>query len=156
MESFATFISWLFICVIGRAAAQGSFPDLFNAGEGRAISTEPVVGTCGYDPTTGDLARSAFCRSSTTSSSVSSCTIALCNQACPGRTSSPSPIGLLSSGSCITEDFASTRPNSEQNEPSYIFRSTPNCFSAPAVPTVGNDGRFTLAVWIRPDVITDG
>ncbi|XP_041469805.1 usherin-like [Lytechinus variegatus] len=156
MEPFVTFISWMFVCVIGRAAAQGSFPDLFNAGEGRTISTEPPVGTCGYNPNTGDAARSGFCRSSTISSSVSSCTIALCDQSCPGRTNLPSPIGLLSSGSCITEDFASTRPNSEPNEPSYIFRNTPDCFSAPAVPTVGNDGRLTISLWIRPDVTTDG
>ena len=156
MELFTSFILWILICVIKRAAAQGSFPDLFNAGESRPISSLPAVGTCGYNPSTGALERSGFCRSSTVSSSVSSCTIAICNQACASRTSTPSGIDLLSAGVCVTEDLASTRPNSPVSDPSFIFRNSPNCYTSPVVPTVGNDGRFTLAAWIRLDVTTDG
>ncbi|XP_071494817.1 LOW QUALITY PROTEIN: usherin-like [Diadema antillarum] len=142
--------------VVVSVVADGSFPELFNAAESRSISTIPVVGTCGYDHSSGDLLRSAFCRSSTISSSVTSCAIAICNQACPSRTSVPTPTELLSAGVCITQDFASTRPNSAANDPSFIFRNSPDCFSSPAVPTVGNDGRFTVAVWFRLDDTTDG
>ncbi|KAJ8045141.1 Usherin [Holothuria leucospilota] len=138
---------------------QGSFPLLINGAENRLISTSPEVGTCGYNTITGQLARSAFCRSSTLEESVQGCSnIRHCNQACPHRIRNPVALELTSlvTGNCISPDLANVRPGSEVGARSYYFQDNPDCFLSPFVPVVGNNGEFSISVWVRPDLISDG
>ncbi|XP_071790086.1 usherin-like isoform X2 [Asterias amurensis] len=130
---------------------SGAFPQLINAAERKPISTVPDIGTCGYNPVTGGLVTTAFCRSSTLNSSVSSCHQTICSQGCPSRTSTPSPSQILfPSSPCIRLDSVDVSPVAMPGENSQIF--DPGCFISPGVvPTVGVNGRFTLAVWLKPD-----
>ncbi len=149
----------LLICILTRVKhvfSQGSFPPLVNVGENKPISTSPEYGTCGFNPDTGALQRSAFCRSSSLAESVTRCTFDYCIQDCRSRTSTPGPNILLSATSCVTPDGVNTRPGAESGSQAYIFRDDSTCFIMPVLPTVGDDGRFTLSVWLRPDVTDDG
>lgn len=149
----------LLICILTRVKttiSQGSFPPLVNVGENKPMSTSPEYGTCGFNPDTGELQRSAFCRSSALQESVVSCTLDYCIQDCRSRTNTPSPRILLSPTSCVTPDGVNARPGSESGSQSYIFRDIPSCFVTPVLSTVGGNGRFTLSVWLRPDTVNDG
>lgn len=149
----------LIICILTRVKdvfSQGSFPPLVNVGENKPISTSPEYGTCGYNPDTGALQRSAFCRSSALQSSVTRCTFDYCIQDCRSRTSTPSPQILLSPTNCVTPDGVNLRPGSEVGSQSFIFRVGSTCYVTPVLPVVGDNGRFTLSVWLRPDTTNDG
>ena len=142
-----------FLSRLSPAVCQGPgvFPQLINAAERKPISTAPPIGTCGFDPSTGGLITTAFCRSSTLASSVTACNQAICSQGCPSRTSSPAPTPILSPTSpCIRRDSLDVRPYSPIGATSHIFDA--GCFISPGiVPTVGSNGRFTISLWLKPD-----
>ncbi|XP_071962430.1 usherin-like isoform X2 [Antedon mediterranea] len=159
--SFFVFIIILILCQqILIVSSQGAFPQLVNSAENKQIVTVPEIGTCGYNPTTGDLARSAYCRSSTLTQSVTSCTQAYCIQSCPSRTDFPSSTNLLPGvrGTCVTQDVTSLRPGSDLGSYAIIFRAdiTGDCYITPNVPVIGNNGAFTIAGWFRPESTSDG
>ncbi|XP_022099403.1 usherin-like isoform X2 [Acanthaster planci] len=142
-----------FLSHLNPAVCQGPgvFPQLINAAERKPISTAPPIGTCGFNPSTGELITTAFCRSSTLASSVTTCNQAICSQGCPSRTSSPAPTPILSPTSpCIRRDSLDVRPFSAVGATSHIFDA--GCFISPGVvPTVGGNGRFTVSLWLKPD-----
>lgn len=77
------------------------FPPLSNLARERPVSTSPTDSSCGV-PT-----RSTYCRSSTSTDSVSSCITEHCDQACPLRYQLPTHSDLLQSRNydvCVTKD----------------------------------------------------
>ena len=138
---------WLLIILsIVDSQNPRKFPPLFNAARQRQVTTTPTQSTCGI-PT-----RSAFCRSSTLSSSVFECRQDFCEQDCPRRTIIPDYVSLLDGTGfkeCVTSDSVNIRPGSNPPDTSVYFAHGSSCYLTPrTTPTIGANGAFTLTFWI--------
>jgi len=131
---------------------QVGFPAVIDVSRDQQVSSEPSSSVCGL-PTV-----STFCRSTTSSLSVSECHLASCTSQCPSRTASPAYVDLLlsvTSGTCVVRDHVNVSPHSTVNDFSVLFLlsvalSDPTtCYIRPPVnPTLGADGSFTLTFWV--------
>ena len=146
VHTMAVLLLVLLIASISSAQNPRKFPPLFNAAKQRLVTTNPFQSTCGT-PT-----RSAFCRSSTLSSSVFECRQNYCIQECPRRTIIPDYVSLLDGTGfkeCVTLDSVNIRPGSQPPETSVHFGQGTGCYLTPrTTPTVGRNGAFTLTFWI--------
>ena len=134
---------------------QPAYPGAFDVSRDQPVTSDPSSAVCGL-PTA-----SAFCRSTTSSSSVSRCLLVSCTSQCPSRTATPPYVDLLlsvTSGSCVVRDYVNVKPNSTQHAFSIHFLrsialSNPTtCYIRPPVtPILGSDGAFTLAfsTWLN-------
>lgn len=140
-------IAMTFTMTSSQEQTSRNFPLMYNLALDRPITTDPAVSTCGVQ------SLGAFCRSSTVVSSVNSCLLSLCSQACPTRTRPPDFISLLEAGgygTCVSADATTVRPGSSGISYSAHFRgSGSNCFLVPAeVPRIEQTGSWTLTFWV--------
>jgi len=132
---------------------QGSFPAVFDVSRDQQVLSEPSSAVCGL-PTA-----SAFCRSTTSVTSVRQCQLVPCTGQCPTRTATPAYIDLLlsvRSATCVVRDYVNVQPySSHQNTFSVTFlrpvalSDHTQCYIRPPVkPTLGSDGSFTVTFWV--------
>ena len=144
MELYITFMLFILLRTAGSQSLR-SFPPLFNAAKERTLSTTPSQSTCGVP------VQSAYCRSSTFSSSVLECRQDFCVQECPRRTALPVHVQLLTAnnyGACITKDTFNVRPEAPVGDFSAIFTQGSSCYLTPSTtPSLGANGAFTLTFW---------
>ena len=144
----------LFVVVVVNSQNPRKFPPLFNAAKQRLVTTSPSQSTCGIPD------RSAFCRSSTLSSSAVVCRQDFCIQDCPRRTIIPDYVSLLDATGfkeCVTSDSVNIRPGSQPPDTSVYFAHGSECFLTPrTTPTIGRNGAFTLTFWIWQEPNNEG
>ena len=129
------------------------FPPLFNVARQKTVFTEPAQSTCGTP------VRNAYCRSSSFVDSIRNCRQDFCVHDCPGRTSLPQAIYLLAAsgyGSCVTADTENVRPDSPLNSYAAVFSGSPCFLTTLSTPSLGNNGAFTLTLWMWQQRETSG
>ena len=142
-----------FLTLINISASQthhpGSFPAVFDVSRDQQVLSYPSSAVCGL-PTP-----SAFCRSTTSVSSVRQCQLVACTSQCPTRTATPAYVDLLlsvTSGRCVVRDYVNVQPFSSQRAFSVLFLALPDhthCYIRPLVkPTVASDGSFSITFWV--------
>ena len=124
-----------------------NFPPLFNVAKERPLSGSPTLNTCGAQ------GRSAYCKSSTFASSVSSdCRQDFCVQECPYRSSLPEELNLIFArgfGTCVNSDTVNVRPGSRPGDYSVVFGAGPQCYITPlTTPSLGIQSAMTLTFWV--------
>lgn len=98
------------------------FPPLSNLARERPVSTSPTESSCGI-PT-----RSSYCRSATSTESVTSCILDYCDQACPLRYALPTHTDLLQARNydiCVSKDTVNRGSNLTQF--SALLSGRPKC-----------------------------
>ena len=140
------------------AAVVLPFPDLFSVATDRPISATPSSSSsCGVQTVDG------YCTSSPSPVSVADCHLAVCNQACPYRSPTPSHQDLLadyvaSTAACVSEDRFNVRPGSGVTTAAHSLlfvaaTGQESCYVTPArVPSFGGEGSsgpgsMTMSFW---------
>jgi len=127
--------------------SAGSYPTMYNIAVGCPVATTPAQSTCGVQ-TLG-----AFCKSSTSVSSITTCVLAQCSEDCPYRTVTPPYILLLSAngyGVCVNPDAVNVRPGSPPSSVSVLFLAVSStCYLVPtSVAVIGPGGACTVTFWV--------
>jgi len=141
-------------------AQQSGFPEVFDVSRDQQVLSVPASAVCGL-PTV-----SAFCRSTTSVTSVSRCLLSSCTGECPRRMATPAHLDLLfsvRSSTCVVRDYVNVRPGSSPLAYSVRFlhsvakTDSATCYVRPPVtPRLSSDGSFTVTFWVWLDTNSTG